>query len=90
MGKAIEGLLAGADGDRGGMDRESSTIGHAPLSALSANLIRAGNAHMETAYAVKRLLPIARSMHVMNTEQDTPNTWPMQGGDSWRLSRRGA
>jgi hypothetical protein len=81
---ALEGLLQGADGYWGGMDRESSTIGHAPISDLIANLMRAGNKTMAQRYQVKQLLPIAQSMHVINTEQRTPLTWPIQGRDAYR------
>lgn len=81
---AIEGLLQGADGYWGGMDRESSTIGHAPISDLIANLMRAGNQNMARDYQVQQLLPIAQGMHVINTEQRTPLTWPIQGRDAYR------
>jgi hypothetical protein len=80
----IEGLLAGADGYWGGMDRESSTIGHAPISDLIANLMRVNNPNMEKLYQVDQLLPIAQSMHLINTERATPPTWPIQGGDAYR------
>ena len=39
----LEALLEGADGYWAGMEKESSTIGHASLGELVANLVRAGN-----------------------------------------------
>lgn len=80
----LEALLQGADGYWAGMDRESSTIGHAPLSELIANLLRAGNPNMAARYRVRELLPICRRMHRINTGQEIPPTWPIQGSNAYR------
>jgi hypothetical protein len=80
----IEGLLQGADGYWAGMDRESSTIGHAAVSELIANLMRANNPNMTERYQVKTLLPVTHQMHRINTEQETPKTWPIQGANAYR------
>jgi hypothetical protein len=66
------------------MDRESSTIGHAPLSELIANLMRAGNPNMAARYRVRELLPLCRRMHHINTGQEIPPTWPIQGSNAYR------
>lgn len=81
----IEALLAGADGYWAGMERESSTIGHASLSELIANLVRAGNPHMAAQYKLDRLLPICDSMHAINTNQKLPESWPIEGSDAYKL-----
>ncbi|MEB0178424.1 hypothetical protein, partial [Undibacterium sp. CCC3.4] len=52
----------------GGMERESSTIGHASLSELIANLVRVGNTHMAKQYKLERLLPICEQRHKINTD----------------------
>lgn len=84
----LEALLQGADGYWGGMDRESSTVGHAPVSDLIANLLRAGNENMHR-YKVEHLLPICHSMHRINTERESPATWPIQGSNAYRMMLSG-
>ena len=80
----IEALLAGCDGYWAGMDRESSTIGHASMSELVANLARAGNAQMGAQYQIDELIPITHAMHVINNEARTPQAWPIQGSNAYR------
>ncbi|MES2128695.1 MAG: homocitrate synthase [Pseudomonadota bacterium] len=80
----IEALMAGCDGYWAGMDRESSTIGHASMSELVANLARAGNAQMGQQYQIDALVPITHAMHVINNEARTPQTWPIQGSNAYR------
>lgn len=80
---AIEALLAGADGYWGGMEKESSTIGHASLGELIANLVRVGNANMEQ-YRLDQLLPVVHAMHEINHNEPTPRTWPIAGTDAYR------
>jgi isopropylmalate/homocitrate/citramalate synthase len=80
----LEALLHGADGYWAGMERESSTIGHASLGELIANLVRAGNPHMAENYKLDRLLPICHAMHRINTEEEPPETWPIEGSDAYR------
>lgn len=81
---AIEALLAGADGYWGGMEKESSTIGHASLAELIANLVRAGNPHMARRFRLDELLPVAHRMHEINHDRPTPRTWPIVGADAYR------
>lgn len=82
---ALEALLAGAGGYWGGMERTSSTIGHASLGDLIANLMRAGNEHMSRRFQVRDLLPICEKMHEINTGQHaTPDDWPISGADAYR------
>jgi hypothetical protein len=81
---AIEALLAGADGYWGGMEKESSTIGHASIGELIANLVRAGNQHMAQRFRIDELLPVAHRMHEINHDHPTPRTWPITGSDAYR------
>lgn len=80
----IEALLAGADGYWAGMDKESSTIGHASMAELIANLLRAGNANVAARYQVQNLLPVCAAMHRINDEAELPETWPIQGANAYR------
>ena len=80
----IEALLAGADGYWAGLDKESSTIGHASMSELLANLVRAGNRTVASRYAIDQLVPIAQAMHQLNDEEDVPQTWPLIGANAYR------
>ena len=80
----LEALLEGADGYWAGMDKESSTIGHASMGELVANLMRAGNPAMAAKYKVERLLPICHAMHRINNETAPPQTWPIQGSNAYR------
>ena len=80
----LEALLQGADGYWAGLDRESSTIGHAALSELIANLMRAGNTTMAQRYRVDTLLPVCHAMHLINDAESTPATWPIQGSNAYR------
>lgn len=80
----LEALLEGADGYWAGMEKESSTIGHASMGELVANLVRAGNAQMAARYRVDELLPICHAMHRINNETAPPANWPIQGGNAYR------
>ena len=80
----IEALLAGADGYWAGLDKESSTIGHASMAELLANLVRAGNTRVSERYLMQDLLPICQAMHRINDEEDLPETWPIQGSNAYR------
>jgi len=80
----IEALLQGADGYWGGLERTSSTIGHASLGELIANLMRAGNPHMRERYKVESLVPICKQMHAINTAEPVPADWPIFGADAYR------
>lgn len=80
----IEALLAGCDGYWAGLEKESSTIGHASMGELVANLARAGNESVMQ-YKVDQLLPICQAMHLINSaEPEEPQTWPMQGSNAYR------
>lgn len=81
---AIEALLNGADGYWGGMEKESSTIGHASLGELIANLVRAGNANMGRRYRLEQLLPTCRALHQLDLKEDTPEGWPITGTNAYR------
>lgn len=81
---AIEALLAGADGYWGGMERESSTIGHASLGELIANLIRAGNEGIALRFRINELLPLTHRLHEINQGCLTPPTWPVAGTHAYR------
>ena len=81
----IDALLAGADGYWAGLEKESSTIGHASMGELIANLARAGNQIVTQKYAVNQLLPICQAMHKINSDEDEePQTWPIQGSNAYR------
>ena len=81
----MDALLAGADGYWAGLEKESSTIGHASMGELVANLARAGNQTVTQRYRVNELLPICRAMHEINSgEADEPQTWPIQGSNAYR------
>lgn len=80
----LEALLEGADGYWAGMEKESSTIGHASMGELVANLVRAGNAQMAARYQVDELLPICHAMHRINNETAPPANWPIQGANAYR------
>ncbi|SHH10328.1 hypothetical protein [Massilia sp. CF038] len=80
----IEALLQGADGYWGGLERTSSTIGHASLGELIANLTRAGNRHMGRQYRMERLAPICAEMHEINTGAPVPDNWPIFGASAYR------
>ena len=62
----------------------SSTIGHASMGELLANLVRAGNPIMAARYRVEQLLPICHAMHRINDEAAPPATWPIQGANAYR------
>jgi isopropylmalate/homocitrate/citramalate synthase len=81
---AIEALLAGADGYWAGMEKESSTIGHASLGELIANLVRAGNENMAKRFQIDTLLPVVHAMHEINHNRPTPRTWPIAGRDAYK------
>jgi isopropylmalate/homocitrate/citramalate synthase len=80
----LEALLEGADGYWAGMEKESSTIGHASMGELVANLARAGNPNMAARYQVDQLLPICHAMHRINDETEPPADWPIQGANAYR------
>ena len=81
---AIAALLNGADGYWGGMEKESSTIGHASLGELIANLVRAGNPNMAQRYRLDRLLPTCRALHRLDLKEETPQGWPISGTNAYR------
>jgi isopropylmalate/homocitrate/citramalate synthase len=81
---AIEALLNGADGYWGGMEKESSTIGHASLGELIANLARAGNANMAQRFQLDQLLPTCRALHQLDLKEATPEGWPITGANAYR------
>ena len=81
---AIEALLAGADGYWAGMEKESSTIGHASMGELIANLMRAGNQQMAQRFQVDTLLPVVHTMHEINHNRPTPATWPIVGTHAYK------
>ncbi len=81
----IEALLQGADGYWGGMERTSSTIGHAPVGELVANLARAGNPNMASRFSLPDLLPVSAQMYSINNNlPNTPDDWPISGHDAYR------
>jgi hypothetical protein len=80
----IEALLNGASGYWGGLTRTSSTIGHASLADLIANLMRAGNPRMNARYRVERLLPVCDAMHRINIGEPAPDDWPITGHNAYR------
>lgn len=79
----IEALLAGADGYWGGLDKESSTIGHASISELVGNLVRIGNQQVTQQYRVDQMADICKAMHLINTEENPPDDWPIQGTNAY-------
>ncbi|HYC03397.1 MAG TPA: hypothetical protein VED40_08905 [Azospirillaceae bacterium] len=81
----VEALLNGADGVWGGMTKEAATIGHASLSELIVNLMRAGNKAVEHRYKLKTMMPLVRAMQTINTEQETPADSPIFGTDAYRM-----
>ena len=81
----IEALLQGADGYWGGMERTSSTIGHASVGELVANLARAGNANMAQRFSLPDLMPVSAQMYRINNNlENTPDDWPISGYDAYR------
>lgn len=81
----IEALLQGATGYWGGMERTSSTIGHASVGELMANLARAGNANMASRYALPDVIPVSLQLYAINNNlPDTPDDWPISGHDAYR------
>lgn len=81
----IEALLQGADGYWGGMERTSSTIGHASVGELVANLARAGNPNMARRFSLPDLLPVSAQLYTINNNlQNTPDDWPISGYDAYR------
>lgn len=81
----IEALLNGADGAWGGLPKRAAIIGHASLGELIANLVRAGNAHMQEQYRLDRLLPLATSLQVVDEEGPVPDDLPILGRNAYRL-----
>ncbi|WP_426103039.1 hypothetical protein [Massilia sp. TSP1-1-2] len=81
----IEALLQGANGYWGGMERTSSTIGHASVGELVANLVRAGNPNMARRFSLPDLLPVSAKMYSINNNlPDAPDDWPIAGYDAYR------
>jgi hypothetical protein len=82
---AIEALLRGADGIWGGLPKQAAIIGHASLGELIANLVRAGNPHMQQ-YQVERLLPLATSLAELDAGALVPDDVPVLGRNAYRLT----
>lgn len=81
----IEALLNGADGVWGGLPKRAALIGHASLGELIANLVRAGNPHMQR-YDVQRLLPLATKLQVLDEAAPVPEDLPILGSNAYRLT----
>jgi hypothetical protein len=82
---AIEALLRGADGVWGGLPKQAAIIGHASLGELIANLVRAGNPHMQQ-YQVHRLLPLATQLAELDAGAPVPDDVPVLGRNAYRLT----
>lgn len=82
---AIEALLRGADGIWGGLPKQAAIIGHASLGELIANLVRAGNPHMQQ-YQVHKLLPLATSLAELDAGAPVPDDVPVLGRNAYRLT----
>jgi hypothetical protein len=81
----IEALLNGADGAWGGLPKRAAIIGHASLGELIANLVRAGNPHMQASYRVDQLLQLATRLQVLDEEEPVPDDLPILGNNAYRL-----
>lgn len=79
----LEALMQGADGYWAGLEKESSTIGHASLGELMANLVRAGNTVIPQRYPVGQLASVVAQMHQINTASELPQDWPVQGSHAY-------
>jgi isopropylmalate/homocitrate/citramalate synthase len=82
---AIEALLRGADGIWGGLPKQAAIIGHASLGELIANLVRAGNPHMQQ-YQLHKLLPLATSLAELDAGAPVPDDVPVLGRNAYRLT----
>lgn len=82
----LEALANGADGAWGGLPKRAAIIGHASLGELIANLVRLGNPHMAEQYQLKNLLPLARSLQILDEEQEVPDDLPILGYNAYRLT----
>jgi hypothetical protein len=82
---AIEALLRGADGVWGGLPKQAAIIGHASLGELIANLVRAGNPHMQQ-YQVQNLLPLTRELAELDVGGPVPDDVPVLGRNAYRLT----
>jgi hypothetical protein len=82
---AIEALLRGADGVWGGLPKQAAIIGHASLGELIANLVRAGNQHMQQ-YQVERLLPLTTALAELDAGAPVPDDVPILGRNAYRLT----
>jgi hypothetical protein len=81
----IEALLRGADGVWGGLPKQAAIIGHASLGELIANLVRAGNPHMQQ-YRLDRLLPLTTSLQELDSGKIVPDDVPVLGRNAYRLT----
>jgi hypothetical protein len=81
----IEALLRGADGVWGGLPKQAAIIGHASLGELIANLVRAGNPHMQQ-YRLDRLLPLTTSLQELDSGKPVPDDVPVLGRNAYRLT----
>lgn len=81
----IEALLNGADGAWGGLPKRAAIIGHASLAELLANLLRAGNTHVQQQYQLANLLPLATHLQVLDEEEPVPDDLPIVGNNAYRL-----
>lgn len=82
----LEALLNGADGAWGGLPKRASTIGHASLGELIANLVRVGNTHMQKNYHLDQLLPLASQLQDLDKETPAPDDFPILGNNAYRLT----
>jgi hypothetical protein len=67
------------------LPKQAAIIGHASLGELIANLVRAGNPHMQQ-YQVHRLLPLATSLAELDAGAPVPDDVPVLGRNAYRLT----
>jgi hypothetical protein len=81
----IEALLNGANGIWGGLPKRAAIIGHASTGELLANLLRAGNRHIER-YQLDELLPLASNLQRLDDMATVPDDLPVLGHNAYRLT----
>lgn len=83
----IEALLQGADGVWGGLPKRAAIIGHASLGELIANLMRVGNRTVPQSYRVDQLLPLAKSLQLLDDDATAvPDDLPILGANAYRVT----
>jgi hypothetical protein len=82
----LEALANGADGAWGGLPKRAAIIGHASLGELIANLVRIGNPNMAAQYQLQNLLPLARSLQILDEEEEVPADLPILGYNAYRMT----